>query len=92
VSTHTSLHLLVSPQALPAIRVNQTALADTGGEPTVYLHVEAEHRTRGLDHTATFIVSGPKVAVRQLLDDCQAALDQFPPHDGEHPEVGGCGS
>jgi hypothetical protein len=92
VSTHSSLHLLVGPQRLPAVRVNQAMLADTAGEPTVYLHVEAEHRTRGFDHTATFTVSGPNAAVRQLLDDCKAALDQLPPPDGEHAEVAGCGS
>jgi hypothetical protein len=92
VSTHATLHLLVSPDALPTIRVNQTALATTAGEPTVYLHVEAEHRTTGFDHTATFTVSGPEAAVRQLLDDCQAALDQLPARDGEHAEAAGCGS
>ncbi len=92
VSTHTTIHLLVSPDALPAIRVNQTALATTAGEPTVYLHIEAEHRTTGFDHTATFTVSGPEAAVRQLLDDCQAALGQLPPPDDEHAEVARCGS
>jgi len=92
VSTHTTIHLLVSPDALPAIRVNQAMLADAAGEPTVYLHVEAEHRTTRFDHTATFTVSGPEAAVRQLLDDCQAALDQLPPPDSEHAEVAGCGS
>jgi hypothetical protein len=89
VSTHSSLHLLVGPQRLPAVRVNQAMLADAASEPTVYLHVEAEHRTTRFDHTATFTVSGPESAVRQLLDDCQAALDQLPPPDGKHAEMAG---
>lgn len=92
VSSHTTIHLLVSADALPAIRVNQTALTDAAGQPTFYLHIEAEHRATGFDHTATFTVSGPEAAVRQLLDDCQAALDQLPPPDSEHAEVAGCGS
>jgi hypothetical protein len=92
VSTHTTIHLLVSPDALPAIRINQAMLAEVAGEPIVYLHVEAEHRTQGFDHTAAFTVSGPIAAIRQLLDDCRAALDQLPPPDSEHAEVNGCGS
>ncbi len=92
VSTHSSLHLLVGPQRLPAVRVNQAMLADAASEPTVYLHVEAEHRTTRFDHSATFTVSGPEAAIRQLLDDCQAALDQLAPHEGETGEAAGCGS
>ena len=92
VSTHSTIHLLVSADALPAIRVNQATLAEAASEPTIYLHIEAEHRTTGFDHTATFTVSGPNAAIRQLLDDCKAALDQLPPPDREHPEVDGCGS
>jgi hypothetical protein len=92
VSTHTTIHLLVSPDALPAIRVNQTMLADAAGEPTVYLHVEAEHRTTRFDHTATVTISGPNAAIRQLLDECKAALAQLPPQDAEHVEAPGCGS
>ncbi len=92
MSTHTTIHLLVSPDALPAIRVNQTMLAEVAGEPTVYLHVEAEHRTTRFDHTATFTVSGPEAAIRQLLDECKAALDQLAPHEGETVEAPRCGS
>ncbi len=92
VSTHSSLHLLVGPQRLPAVRVNQAMLADAAGEPTVYLHVEAEHRTTRFDHTATFTVSGPNSAVRQLLDDCQAALDQLAPAEDKNAEAAGCES
>ncbi len=88
LSTHSSIHLLVDLDALPAIRVNQAMLADVTGEPTVYLHIEAENHTAGLDHTATFTVSGPDKAIRQLLDDCRAALDGLPPPSSEHPEAG----
>jgi hypothetical protein len=90
VSTHSSIHLLVSSDALPSIRVNQAMLADADGIPTVYLHVEAEHRTPRFDHTATFTVSGPDPVIRQFLDDCQAALDQLAPREGGNPEGGGC--
>jgi hypothetical protein len=91
VSTHTTVHLLVGTDALPTIRVNQAILAEVAGEPTVYLHVEAEHRTTRFDHTATVTVSGPNAAIHQLLDECKAALDQLP-QDAEHVEAPGCGS
>ena len=93
LSSHSSIHLLVDLDALPAIRVNQAMLADVAGEPTVYLHIEAEDHTASLDHTATFTVSGPDKAIRQLLDDCRAALDGLQPPSSEHAEESArCGS
>jgi hypothetical protein len=90
VSTHSSIHLLVSSDALPSIRVNQSQLADARGLSTVYLHVEAEHRTARFDHTATFTVSGPDAVIRQFLRDCQTALDQLAAREFRNPDAEGC--
>ncbi len=53
---------------------------------TVFLHVEAEHRTLDFDHTATFTVSGPRGAIVRLLARLRAALASLPASDPDDPE------
>lgn len=77
-SSHASLHLLVDPQALPEVRVNLIGHGPGPDQPIVFLHVEAEHRTVDVDHTATFTLSGPYAAIDHLLVAMRAALATLP--------------
>ncbi len=77
-SSHASLHLLVDPQALPEVRVNLIGHGPGPDQPIVFLHVEAEHRTVDVDHTATFTLSGPYAAIDRLLVAMRAALATLP--------------
>ncbi len=57
-STHASVHMLVGPDSMPRVSANAVRGAQLAIDETVFLHVEAEHRTFSFDHTATFTVSG----------------------------------
>lgn len=80
-STHSSVHLLVGLDSLPRVSANAVRGAQLAIEETVFLHVEAEHRTFSFDHTATFTVSGPRGAIDRLLLQLRAALASLPPPD-----------
>ena len=80
-STHSSVHLLVGLDSLPRVSVNAVRGAQLAIDETVFLHVEAEHRTFSFDHTATFTVSGPRGAIDRLLLQLRAALASLPPPD-----------
>lgn len=80
-STHSSVHLLVGLDSLPRVSANAVRGARLAIDETVFLHVEAEHRTFSFDHTATFTVSGPRGAVDRLLLQLRAALASLPPPD-----------
>jgi hypothetical protein len=83
-STHSSVHLLVGPDSLPRVSANAVRGAQLAIDETVFLHVEAEHRTFSFDHTATFTVSGPRGAIDRLLLLLRAAVASIPP-----PEAAG---
>jgi hypothetical protein len=80
-STHSSVHLLVGPDSLPRVSANAVRGAQLAIDETVFLHVEAEHRTFSFDHTASFTVSGPRGAIDRLLLQLRAALASLPPPD-----------
>ena len=80
-STHSSVHLLIGLDSLPRVSANAVRGARTAIDETVFLHVEAEHRTFSFDHTATFTVSGPRGAIDRLLLQLRAALASLPPPD-----------
>jgi hypothetical protein len=80
-STHSSVHLLVGPDSLPRVSANAVRGAQLAVDETVFLHVEAEHRTFSFDHTATFTVSGPRGAIDRLLLQLRAALASLPSSD-----------
>ena len=84
-STHSSVHLLVGLDSLPRVSANAVRGARTAIDETVFLHVEAEHRTFSFDHTATFTVSGPRGAIDRLLLQLRAALASLPPPDDASP-------
>jgi hypothetical protein len=77
-STHSSVHLLVGPDSLPRVSANAVRGAQLAIDETVFLHVEAEHRTFSFDHTATFTVSGPRGAIDRLLLLLRAAVASIP--------------
>jgi hypothetical protein len=81
-STHSSVHLLVGPDSLPRVSANAVRGTQLAIDETVFLHVEAEHRTFSFDHTATFIVSGPRGAIDRLLLLLRAALASIPGDPG----------
>lgn len=64
-----------------AVSANAVRGARLAIDETVFLHVEAEHRTFSFDHTATFTVSGPRGAIDRLLLQLRAALASLPPPD-----------
>lgn len=78
-STHSSVHVMVGPDSLPRVSANAVRGADLAVDETVFIHVEAEHRTFSFDHTATFTVSGPRGAIDRLLLRLRAALASVPP-------------
>lgn len=78
-STHSSVHLLVGLDSLPRVSANAVRGAQLAIDETVFLHVEAEHRTFSFDHTATFTVSGPRGAIDRLLLLLRAAVASIPP-------------
>src|SRR6266545_1854951 len=78
-STHASVHLLVGPDSLPRVSANAVRGAQLAIDETIFLHVEAEHRTFSFDHTATFTVSGPRGAIDRLLLLLRAAVASIPP-------------
>jgi hypothetical protein len=78
-STHSSVHLLVGPDSLPRVSANAVRGAQLAVDETVFIHVEAEHRTFSFDHTATFTVSGPRGAIDRLLLLLRAAVASIPP-------------
>jgi hypothetical protein len=80
-STHSSVHLLVGPDSLPRVSANAVRGAQLAVDETIFLHVEAEHRTFSFDHTATFTVSGPRGAIDRLLLLLRAAVASIPPAD-----------
>jgi hypothetical protein len=86
-STHSSVHLLVGPDSLPRVSVNAVRGAQLAIDETVFLHVEAEHRTFSFDHTATFTVSGPRGAIDRLLVQLRAALASLPSPDASGPSA-----
>jgi hypothetical protein len=87
-STHSSVHLLVGLDSLPRVSANAVRGARLAIDETVFLHVEAEHRTFSFDHTATFTVSGPRGAVDRLLIQLRAALASLPPDDASGADAG----
>jgi len=90
-STHSSVHLLVGPDSLPRVSANAVRGAQLAIDETVFLHVEAEHRTFSFDHTATFTVSGPRGAIDRRLLLLRAAVASIPPSEpasGEPDEQG----
>jgi hypothetical protein len=87
-STHSSVHLLVGLDSLPRVSANAVRGAQLAIDETVFLHVEAEHRTFSFDHTATFTVSGPRGAIDRLLLQLRAALASLPPDDASGADAG----
>ncbi len=85
-STHASLHLLIGPDSLPRVSANVIAGQQLSLGETVFLHVEAEHRTLDFDHTATFTVSGPRGAIDRLLARLRAAIASLPTEDPDDPD------
>jgi hypothetical protein len=86
-STHASVHLLVGPDSLPRVSANVVRGAQLAVDETVFIHVEAEHRTFSFDHTATFTVSGPRGAIDRLLLLLRAAVASIAPPEPTHGEV-----
>lgn len=86
-STHASVHLLVGPDSLPRVSANVVRGAQLAVDETVFIHVEAEHRTFSFDHTATFTVSGPRGAIDRLLLLLRAAVASIPPPEPTTGEV-----
>ncbi len=78
-STHASVHMLVGSDSMPRVSANAVRGAQLAIDETVFLHVEAEHRTFSFDHTATFTVSGPRGAIDRLLLLLRAAVASIPP-------------
>src|SRR6266545_4649952 len=98
-STHASVHLLVGPDSLPRVSANAVRGAQLAIDETIFLHVEAEHRTFSFDHTATFTVSGPRDAIDSIppsnptgeAGDRGADPDAHGPADPDGPGPAGPG-
>jgi hypothetical protein len=74
LSTHTSMQILAKENSLPDVRAYWSVGSEAGEIGGVlFLTVEAEHRTAGFDHTASFTISGTPTAVDRVLLALRAA-------------------
>jgi hypothetical protein len=78
-STHSSVHLMVGPDSLPRVSANAVRGAQLAIDETIFVRVEAEHRTFSFEHTATFTVSGSRGAIDRLLLLLRSAVASIPP-------------
>ena len=74
LSTHTSTQILIRPDVLPRVSVKVATGPEAGAaEGVMFLTIEAQHRAKDFDHSASFTVSGPPGAVDRLLLSMRAA-------------------